>query len=185
MLATSSARCISPVAHPIHRRRSRIFRPEIRPCRGGCTGPSPPQATAGGSYRVMRGDTLYAIAFKHGVDFRELASWNRIMPPYRIYAGQEFRSARLVSGAPSQAWPSPAQRPTVRRPHGQPAATRHIPMWTMPRPRKTAASRIARQPRCVHAADGREVELKAAPSAPPRRRPCASRSREPAIVRLR
>ena len=28
------------------------------------------------SYRVMRGDTLYSIAFRHGVDFRDLAGWN-------------------------------------------------------------------------------------------------------------
>lgn len=45
----------------------------------------------GGTYRVVRGDTLYAIAFKHGVDYRDLAAWNRIVPPYRIYAGQELR----------------------------------------------------------------------------------------------
>ncbi|HEX3121732.1 MAG TPA: LysM domain-containing protein, partial [Rhodanobacteraceae bacterium] len=39
----------------------------------------------------MRGDTLYAIAFRNGVDFRELAAWNGIEPPYRIYPGQDLR----------------------------------------------------------------------------------------------
>jgi lipoprotein NlpD len=53
--------------------------------------PTPPATTAAGSYRVERGDTLYAIAFKHGVDFRDLASWNSIAPPYRIYPGQDLR----------------------------------------------------------------------------------------------
>jgi len=48
-------------------------------------------ASAGGTYHVVRGDTLYAIAFRNGVDFRELASWNGIEPPYRIYAGQDLR----------------------------------------------------------------------------------------------
>jgi hypothetical protein len=33
-------------------------------------------ASAGATYRVVRGDTLYAIAFRNGVDFRELAAWN-------------------------------------------------------------------------------------------------------------
>ena len=44
-----------------------------------------------GSYRVVRGDTLYAIAFKHGVDYRDLAAWNGIAAPYTIFAGQELR----------------------------------------------------------------------------------------------
>jgi lipoprotein NlpD len=44
-----------------------------------------------GTYRVVRGDTLYAIAFRHGLDFRDVAAWNRIAPPYRIYAGQDLR----------------------------------------------------------------------------------------------
>jgi lipoprotein NlpD len=48
-------------------------------------------ASAGATYRVVRGDTLYAIAFRNGVDFRELAAWNGIEPPYRIYAGQDLR----------------------------------------------------------------------------------------------
>jgi lipoprotein NlpD len=39
----------------------------------------------------VRGDTLYAIAFRNGVDFRELAAWNGIEPPYRIYPGQDLR----------------------------------------------------------------------------------------------
>jgi lipoprotein NlpD len=47
-------------------------------------------ASTGATYRVVRGDTLYAIAFRNGVDFRELASWNGIEPPYRIYAGQDL-----------------------------------------------------------------------------------------------
>jgi lipoprotein NlpD len=44
-----------------------------------------------GNYRVVRGDTLYAIAFKHGLDYRDLAAWNGIAAPYRIFAGQELR----------------------------------------------------------------------------------------------
>jgi lipoprotein NlpD len=53
---------------------------------------APRKAASGvASYRVVRGDTLYAIAFRNGVDFRELAAWNGIEPPYRIYAGQDLR----------------------------------------------------------------------------------------------
>lgn len=47
----------------------------------------------GGSYTVARGDTLYGIAFRHGVNYRDLASWNNIQSPYTIYPGQELRLA--------------------------------------------------------------------------------------------
>ncbi|WP_430390935.1 peptidoglycan DD-metalloendopeptidase family protein [Dyella sp. 20L07] len=45
----------------------------------------------GGSYRVNKGDTLYSIAFRNGVDFRDLASWNNIDSPYTIWPGQELK----------------------------------------------------------------------------------------------
>ncbi|MEP6510632.1 MAG: peptidoglycan DD-metalloendopeptidase family protein [Dokdonella sp.] len=47
-------------------------------------------ASSGGTYRVIRGDTLYSIAFRHGVDYRELASSNHIAAPYTIYVGQDI-----------------------------------------------------------------------------------------------
>ncbi len=48
----------------------------------------------GGSYTVSRGDTLYGIAFRHNVDYRDLARWNSIPSPYTIYPGQELRLSR-------------------------------------------------------------------------------------------
>jgi lipoprotein NlpD len=43
-------------------------------------------------YRVVvRGDTLYSIAWEAGRDYRELAAWNGIRPPYTIHPGQELR----------------------------------------------------------------------------------------------
>jgi lipoprotein NlpD len=49
------------------------------------------QTVAAGVYIVARGDTLYAIAFNRGLDFRDLAAWNQIASPYRIYTGQQLR----------------------------------------------------------------------------------------------
>ncbi|WP_114238509.1 peptidoglycan DD-metalloendopeptidase family protein [Dyella sp. C9] len=60
----------------------------------------------GGSYRVMKGDTLYSIAFRNGVDFRDLASWNHIDAPYTIWPGQELKLAPAGSSRP----PAPATR---------------------------------------------------------------------------
>ncbi len=51
-----------------------------------------PRATAiPDKYRVQRGDTLYQIAFDHGLDYRDVAEWNRIADPDRIYAGATLR----------------------------------------------------------------------------------------------
>lgn len=54
---------------------------------------------------VVRGDTLYSIAWETGRDYRELASWNRISPPYTINPGQELRvvppvAEKAVAAAP-------------------------------------------------------------------------------------
>ena len=50
----------------------------------------------GGSYVVVKSDTLYSIAFRKGVDFRDLAQWNGIAAPYTIWPGQ-----RLTLSPPS------------------------------------------------------------------------------------
>jgi len=74
--------------------------------------PPRPAAAPGGTYRVQRGDTLYSIAFRNGVDFRELAEWNGIEAPYTIYPGRELRlSARTATRPPVAATPSPPVTP--------------------------------------------------------------------------
>src|SRR5512139_516404 len=55
-------------------------------------------------YRVAKGDTLYSIAFRHGVDFRDVARWNDIAAPYTIWPGQQ-----LVLRAPSSSRPVTAR----------------------------------------------------------------------------
>lgn len=42
------------------------------------------------TYRVQRGDTLYSIAFRYGMDYRKVAAANRIPSPYTIYPGQSL-----------------------------------------------------------------------------------------------
>ena len=54
----------------------------------------------GGSYRVVKGDTLYSIAFKRGLDYRDVAAWNGIAAPeYKILVGQEIHFS--PPGAPA------------------------------------------------------------------------------------
>jgi lipoprotein NlpD len=54
-----------------------------------------------GGYVVARGDTLYSIAFTHGMDYRALAARNHIPPPYVIYPGQVLRIEGMA-GAPAR-----------------------------------------------------------------------------------
>ena len=98
---------------------------------------APPEArrpAAGGSrYRVERGDTLYSIAFRHGVDYRDVAGWNGIGAPYTIYVGQELRVSAPSAGAATRPVPSP--RPTEAAPVRAPtASTTRIAQNDVPKP---------------------------------------------------
>ena len=54
--------------------------------------PVPPAGPAApGQYVVKRGDTLYGIALEHGVDYRDLAQWNRLDDPSKIRVGRVLR----------------------------------------------------------------------------------------------
>ena len=44
-----------------------------------------------GYHTVLKGDTLYSIAFRHGIDYKKIARWNKIRSPYTIYAGQRLK----------------------------------------------------------------------------------------------
>ncbi len=50
-----------------------------------------PRKLKASQYRVRRGDTLYSIAWRANRDYRSLARWNGIRPPYVIYPGQLIR----------------------------------------------------------------------------------------------
>lgn len=75
-------------------------------------------------YEVVRGDTLASIAFRYGLDWRDIARWNDIEAPYTIRVGQELRliqppssRTRIVS-APT---PTPTPPEATRQPEARPA----------------------------------------------------------------
>ncbi len=79
----------------------------------------------GGSYVVVKSDTLYSIAFRKGVDFRDLAQWNGIAAPYTIWPGQRLilsPSGRTVAAQTTEL--SRASSPAVVHapPHSSTAA---------------------------------------------------------------
>ncbi len=72
-------------------------------------------------YTVQRGDTLYSIAFRYGMDYRGVAAANSIPAPYTIYTGQKLylKEAPVVPAPPPVAArkpvPAPAS-PPARKP---------------------------------------------------------------------
>lgn len=46
------------------------------------------KSSAPSTYRVQRGDTLYSITWRYGLDYRTVAAGNGISSPYTIYPGQ-------------------------------------------------------------------------------------------------
>lgn len=73
----------------------------------------------GGGYTVVKGDTLYSIAFRSGMDVASLVSLNGISPPYNIYPGQQLRldgsSAAVASTGSTSSAVSGAGTYEVRR----------------------------------------------------------------------
>ena len=44
-------------------------------------------------HKVERGETLYSIGWAYGYDYRQVAKWNGISPPYHLSPGQRLRVA--------------------------------------------------------------------------------------------
>ena len=45
-------------------------------------------AKSSNNYIVQKGDSLYAIGFRFGIDYQKLAEWNQIEPPYWLEEGE-------------------------------------------------------------------------------------------------
>ncbi len=75
---------------------------------GACTSAPPYEQRA---YVVRAGDTLFSIAWQHGVDQRDLARWNGLKNPDLIRVGQRLRLSPPSSGTASQASGAKAAAP--------------------------------------------------------------------------
>lgn len=53
--------------------------------------------SGGTYYTVKRGETLYSIAKRYGQDYRTIAKWNNLAPPYTLRAGQRLRVAATTT----------------------------------------------------------------------------------------
>jgi lipoprotein NlpD len=72
-------------------------------------------------YVVRPQDTVYSIAWRYGLDFRDLARWNNIGSDFRITVGQTLvltpRRSALPTSRPARALPPPTRSaPSVTAP---------------------------------------------------------------------
>lgn len=79
----------------------------------GCAGLPPIYSPGAGSgkYLVRKGDTLYSIAFRYGLDYKSLARLNGIRAPYTIYADQVLRLRGSAKRTEKDSGPSVAKAP--------------------------------------------------------------------------
>jgi lipoprotein NlpD len=75
-------------------------------------GSDPPRPS--GSYVVKKGDTLYSIAWRNGLDYRELARWNGIGRDYAIKPGQVLRLTKSGATPVASTSSPPARRAPVQ-----------------------------------------------------------------------
>ena len=73
-----------------------------------------PQSSLG--YVVRSGDTLYAVGWRFGVDYMEIAAHNKIRAPYNLYPGM-----RLKIPKPGEAKVAPPTRKIKPKPRVTPA----------------------------------------------------------------
>ena len=117
----------------------------------GCTGRLPPVSaqssprkvsTTPAAHVVQRGETLYAISVRYGIDYRQLARWNKIAAPFTIYPGQKLvlRTPSAVAGRTAGATSARPAASTTKRP-----ASRQ-PVTSPPLARQSMASKPETRP---------------------------------------
>lgn len=92
----------------------------------------------GSFYTVRQGESLYSIAWRYGLDYKQVASWNDIGAPYTIYPGQRIR-LNPTAGATRVVTPTPAPSPPTSRPAPPVQTTRTTPVTPQPPSRPPAA----------------------------------------------
>jgi LysM repeat protein len=98
----------------------KLSAPAATPAKAAPAAPKPAAAAGGSVYTVKSGDTLGAIAARHGVKLSQVFSWNGLNMGSIIHPGQKIRIGAAAAPAPSRPAPSaPAPAaPTASAPAG-------------------------------------------------------------------
>lgn len=142
----------------------------------------PPRATprapspAPDEHVVTRDETLYGVAFRHGLDHRELAAWNGIAAPaYRLRPGQRLRLTPpprplAVRGAPAPLSAPAGVQPVGDRTGARPVESDAAAVTIEPLPPEPLAAQPAPRPAPART----PAPSPSAPVAPVRARPSAA-----------
>lgn len=109
-----------------------------------CGGDSRTRPDTPAYYTVRAGDTLYSIAWRHGLDYREVARWNGIGRDYGIAVGQRLRLTPPPGGRAAAAKPPATSRPPAASRAPEPPIS-PPPAWAWP-VRKGKVAGPVRQP---------------------------------------
>jgi lipoprotein NlpD len=122
--------------------------------------PAPPPVSTpkyGATAQVQRGDTLYGIAFRNGIDVRDLAEWNSLSAPYTIYPGQRLRLYPRDGSSSTAARPlgtgTRPMPPSTASPSATPAATATKPATSPATATPTTPPSAAKPPPAAPASD--------------------------------
>jgi lipoprotein NlpD len=91
--------------------------------------PAPEKDWRPETYTVKKGDTLHSIGLEFGFDYKEIAQWNDIQPPYVIHIGRQLRLKEpraAAANASSEPVVTPLRTEPIVAGHpmdGQPATT--------------------------------------------------------------
>lgn len=135
-----AAACLALAACSVDPPRRTVSRPRAPVAGSSNAAPVAASRVDGDRYTVLRGDTLYSIAFRNQLDFHDLADWNGIGRDYAIRVGQVLRLTPPGSVAPisaSEASPpsaavSPLPRPAARPPSPSPQSQSLPPVAASP-----------------------------------------------------
>ncbi len=75
-------------------------------------------------YKVKKGDTLYSISWRYGLDYKKLATVNNIRAPYKIYVGQKlyFKSASKKTTKLTTTKTTTTKKNTTKKTNSKPKA---------------------------------------------------------------
>ena len=102
-------------------------------------------------HQVRKGDTLYSIAWRYGLDSHSLASWNAVRSPYTIFPGQRLRLSKPPVTAPRKATSTGKPAPTNPKASHPPAKS-----TSKPRAKATPSSRPQSKPKPKSSPTSRE-----------------------------
>ncbi|MBI3545804.1 MAG: peptidoglycan DD-metalloendopeptidase family protein [Gammaproteobacteria bacterium] len=97
----------------------------------------------GGYREVLAGDTLYSIAWESGRDYRDLANWNQLAPPYLIKPGQKLRLYPPSNASLERRGVAPSTSPATASLPPPVAPSRSIIVEKLPPSKKVAPEKSA------------------------------------------